>query len=151
MFAFRALLARDQAQLHAWYAMSEWPQADDAPAACLAMVEEWGSPFDLGLVVQYADQDVGASWLRLLPPEAGLAFVDSFTPQLRMALLPSFRGQGLGRRVLDALLHRAANHGYRQVSLAVHPDSPALRFYQQQGFRTVGLRHYHHVMVMALA
>ena len=91
------------------------------------------------------------SWLRLLPESIGLAFVDIFTPQLRMALLPDFRGQGLGRSLLDALLRHAATQGYSQVSLAVHPDSPALRFYQQQGFRTVGLRQFHHVMVTSLA
>lgn len=151
MFAFRPLLPVDQPGLHTWWTLSTWPHPDAGPPACTALVDDWGSPFDLGLVAQKAGRDVGAGWLRLLPESIGLAFVDIFTPQLRMALLPDVRGKGLGRQLLNTLLHRAANQGYSQVSLAVHPDSPALRFYQQQGFRTVGLRQHHHVMVATLA
>lgn len=151
MFVFRPLLPADQPQLETWSTLSRWPRPDGIASEAPDLVADWGSPFDLGLVAQRHGRDVGAGWLRLLPEEVGLAFVDVFTPQLRMVVQEDYRGQGLGRRLLDAVLHRAACHGYSQVSLAVHPDSPALRFYQQQGFRTVGLRQYHHVMVTALA
>lgn len=116
----------------------------------MASCDDWGSPFDLGLVARLASQDVGACWLRLLPEDVGLGYVDIFTPQLGMALEPGFRQRGYGRQMLSALLHQAACRGYAQVSLSVHPDNPALRFYQKAGFNTVTLRQYCHVMVTKL-
>ena len=150
MLVFRPILPVDQPHLPTWWSMSQWPEASAGLAVCTALLDNWGSPFDLGLVAQCAGRDIGAGWLRLLPESTGLAFVDVFTPQLCMALLPGYRGRGLGRSLLDALRHSAVRQGYAQLSLAVHPDNPACRFYRQQGFRTVGLRQYHHVMLAPL-
>jgi ribosomal protein S18 acetylase RimI-like enzyme len=44
-----------------------------------------------------------------------------------MAVLPSYRGQGVGSRLLAYLLRVAEEH-HRAVSLSVAADNPALRF-----------------------
>lgn len=158
MLSLRPLLDSDHEQLHRWLQLAAWTaptaaQPDMAHHHEPAVVEscsDWGSPFDLGLVARLASRDVGACWLRLLPEDVGLGYVDIFTPQLGMALEPAFRQRGYGRQMLSALLHQAACRGYAQVSLSVHPDNPALRFYQQAGFNTVTLRQYCHVMVTKL-
>ena len=47
-------------------------------------------------------------------------------------------GRGLGEELLSALLDRAREGGFRQVSLSVEGDNPAIRLYEQHGFAEVG-------------
>ena len=54
-----------------------------------------------------------------------------------IALLPDHRGQGLGGRILQALLDEAATTG-KSVSLHVEINSPALRLYERLGFKPKG-------------
>lgn len=80
---------------------------------------------------------VGAAWLRLLTgDERGYGWVDDATPELSMAVMPPWRGQGIGSRLLAALLDAAAER-YDAVSLSVQADNSALRLYQRFGFEVV--------------
>lgn len=54
----------------------------------------------------------------------------------RFALLPQFRGHGLGRLLLGTVLKDAAAHGFSNVYL--HAQTHALGFYQQAGFIAEG-------------
>jgi ribosomal protein S18 acetylase RimI-like enzyme len=63
----------------------------------------------------------------------GYGYVDDDTPELSMAVLPDYRGLGIGRRLLAELLDEAA-HRYRAVSLSVATDNPARRLYERHGF-----------------
>ena len=49
--------------------------------------------------------------------------------------LPEYRGRGIGTQLLTALLRLLRENGYRQVSLSVQKENPALRLYQRTGFR----------------
>jgi ribosomal protein S18 acetylase RimI-like enzyme len=53
-----------------------------------------------------------------------------------IALLPEYRGAGIGRELLEDLLAEAAGTG-RQVALHVDKFNPALRLYQRLGFRII--------------
>ncbi|CAI8936205.1 GNAT family N-acetyltransferase [Pseudomonas donghuensis] len=53
-----------------------------------------------------------------------------------IALLPPYRGQGLGTRLLTDLLQRADDHGLA-VELSVEPYNPALRLYARFGFQVI--------------
>ena len=58
-----------------------------------------------------------------------------------IAVAPSARGQGLGDRLLTALLEEAARRGQRTVSLEVRADNvPAQRLYDRHGFTRSGVR-----------
>jgi ribosomal protein S18 acetylase RimI-like enzyme len=92
---------------------------------------DWGKQGDVGVVGELDGRAIGACWLRLLPPGIGLASVDERTPQLGIAVLPEFQGKGFGRELLTAALRAAKNHGYRQVSLTVHPQNPAVDLYER--------------------
>ena len=59
--------------------------------------------------------------------------MDEQTPELSIAVLPQFRGQGLGTRLLEALTEAARGH-YRAVSLSVSRGNPAERLYRRAGF-----------------
>ncbi len=83
-------------------------------------------------------QSVGAAWLRLLVGEnKGYGYVDDDTPELSIAVLPEYRGQGVGTQLLIHLL--ASDCGQSSISLSVSLDNPALRLYERFGFEVVSL------------
>jgi ribosomal protein S18 acetylase RimI-like enzyme len=110
--------------------------------------EEWGREGDVGVVAQIDGVDAGACWMRLLPEGVGLAYVDTRTPQLGIALEPAFQHKGFGRPMMLAALDAARQVGYEQVSLTVHPENPAIAMYESCGFRKVALRGTYHLMVV---
>ncbi|MCM1320219.1 MAG: GNAT family N-acetyltransferase [Muribaculaceae bacterium] len=58
-----------------------------------------------------------------------------------VAVLPRFRGAGVGRRLIDAMSHRAAQQGHTRVGLLVDFENPrAEKLYETLGFRHVGER-----------
>ncbi len=122
---------------HAYYA--RWGTEADVPLE--RYVEGWGRPGDAALVAIDEFRPVGAAWYRLFTrEEPGYGFVDDTTPELTIAIVPSRRGKGLGRELLQALLDEAGRSGYTRVSLSVEPDNPALRLYEQHGFARAGER-----------
>jgi hypothetical protein len=54
----------------------------------------------------------------------------------RMAVLPGWRGRGVGAALLDALLQQGRQRGWREVALAAHAD--AMPFYLRHGFAPIG-------------
>jgi ribosomal protein S18 acetylase RimI-like enzyme len=101
-------------------------------------VDNWGRPGDLALIAHETGNRVGAAWLRVFSPEEpGYGFVDDTTPELSIAVVPSRRRHGLGHDLLDGLLAAARSAGYETVSLSVEADSPAVAFYERNGFERV--------------
>jgi ribosomal protein S18 acetylase RimI-like enzyme len=101
-------------------------------------VDNWGRAGDLALVAAEGPNRVGAAWIRRFTAGApGYAFVDEETPELTIAVVPSRRRHGVGQELLDALLEKARAEGYRAVSLSVEQGSPAVGFYERNGFQRV--------------
>lgn len=67
---------------------------------------------------------------RLLPSQPGTAKIG------RMAVLPSQRGSGVGRQVLDALMAVAAARG--DASVLLHAQASAAPFYLRAGYVVEG-------------
>lgn len=101
-------------------------------------VRGWGAPGDLGVVGEYgSERPGGAAWLRLLTGDnAGYGYVDDKTPELSIAVVPEFRGTGLGTALLRRLLDDAAGE-YDAVCLSVRRSNPAYRLYERLGFTGV--------------
>jgi RimJ/RimL family protein N-acetyltransferase len=60
---------------------------------------------------------------------------------LGMGLLPPFRGQGHGRRLVEASLHASKLAGFSRVELTVHADNPrAIALYERVGFVREGIK-----------
>ena len=154
----RPLVASDQVRLWEWLHVALWdpPPAPLRPREVLdhpavrIYAEHWGKPGDVGVVACVGDADAGACWMRLLPKDVGLAYVDERTPQLGIALMPPFQHKGFGAPLMTAALRAAHEHGYRQVSLTVHPQNPAIRLYERCGFVTHGVRNTYQLMIAAL-
>jgi GNAT superfamily N-acetyltransferase len=110
----------------------------DADIPLTRYVDNWGRPGDVALIAHETGNRVGAAWFRLFPAdEAGYGFVDEQTPELSISVVPSRRRHGVGQELLDALLEKAREEGYAAVALSVEKDSPAVAFYQRNGFEPV--------------
>ncbi len=60
---------------------------------------------------------------------------------LGMGLLPPFRGQGYGKRLIETALQAAFSTGFSRVELAVHDDNArAIALYERVGFVREGVK-----------
>jgi ribosomal protein S18 acetylase RimI-like enzyme len=123
---------------HAYYWRERSPR-DPMEGSVQRYVMNFGRPGDAAVIAYDDTGNVGAAWYRLFKEkEPGYGFVDELTPELSIAVVPSRRGKGHGDELLEGLLAQARKEGFRQVSLSVEPDNPALRLYERHGFRKVG-------------
>ncbi|MEP7270278.1 MAG: GNAT family N-acetyltransferase [Acidobacteriota bacterium] len=97
-------------------------------------VESWGRQGDEGFLAVDKSTPVGAVWTRVFAGEnAGYGFVDMATPELSIAVLPEYRGLGIGTELLRLILGSIANR-HRRISLSVSATNPAVSLYQRFGF-----------------
>jgi ribosomal protein S18 acetylase RimI-like enzyme len=123
---------------HAYYWRERAPR-DPMEGSVQRYVMNFGRPGDAAVIAYDDTGNVGAAWYRLFKEdEPGYGFVDELTPELSIAVVPSRRGKGHGDELLEGLLAQARREGFKQVSLSVEPDNPALRLYERHGFRKVG-------------
>jgi len=78
-------------------------------------------------IVSAGSEDIGRLYVWRGPGE--LRIID-------IALLPAWRGRGMGGQLIRALLDEGAAAGLR-VSIHVEQHNPALRLYQRLGFKPV--------------
>jgi GNAT superfamily N-acetyltransferase len=113
--------------------------------------ENWGRPGDLALIAMEGGHPIGAAWLRRFSSASpGYGFVDDETPELTIAVVPSRRRHGVGQELLDALTEQARAGGHQAVSLSVEHGSPAVAFYERNGFAQVGDEHSAFTMLKRL-
>ena len=101
-------------------------------------VQSWGSGGDCSFfaINANANQSIGAIWLRLLVGEnKGYGYVDDNTPEMSIAILPEYRGQGIGTQLLTHLF--TLDCGKSSVSLSVSANNLAIRLYERFGFKVV--------------
>ena len=111
--------------------------AEDAERPVYRYVQNWGRTGDYGVVAMDGPHSYGAAWYRLFTArEPGFGFVDEETPELTLAVVPSRRGKGAGKELLDALLAHARDSGYHAISLSAAPEQAP--FYERFGFETAG-------------
>ncbi|HIK14068.1 MAG TPA: GNAT family N-acetyltransferase [Leptolyngbyaceae cyanobacterium M33_DOE_097] len=94
----------------------------------------WGRAGDMGFVAVCEQQPIGAAWLRLWKgQERGFGYIADEIPELAIAVLPEYYGNGIGSNLLLQLIE-AASKSYPAISLNVRDDNPAVRLYQRVGF-----------------
>lgn len=85
----------------------------------------------LRVVRDPGDAILGFSLYRTVMDEAEL---------LLLAVPPKWRGQGIGRMLLDDFLAAARDYGASRVHLEVREGNPAMRMYRAAGFAIAGRR-----------
>lgn len=102
-------------------------------------VEDWGHNTDRGFIAiePLSQQPVGAAWIRLLVgKDKTISYIDDYTPELAIAVLPEYIGKGVGTQLLTHLLE-ATKEVFPAVVLSVRSTNPAKRLYERMGFVVV--------------
>jgi GNAT superfamily N-acetyltransferase len=127
-----------------------WRLSEDAERPVYRYVRNWGRIGDAGVVAMDGPNAYGAAWYRLFTvDEPGFGFVDEKTPELTIAVVPSRRGKGAGKELLDALLDRARADGFQTISLST--DERQVPWYEGFGFETVAQSPHAVTMVKRLS
>jgi len=119
------------------------PEGVDSPARnvindpeIFIYIKNFGTqPGDFGVVAEQNGQVVGAAWTRIIP---AYGHIDNETPELAISILPGFRDYGIGTKLMKKLFEVLQQNGYKQTSLSVQKDNPAVRFYQRLGYKMSG-------------
>ena len=98
-------------------------------------IENFGKAHDYGVLAEVSGQAVGAAWTRIIP---AYGHIDEETPELAISVLPAYRNRGIGRALMQALFAGLAERGYKQTSLAVQKENPAVNFYLRLGYEIIG-------------
>lgn len=95
---------------------------------------DWGREGDIGYIALEDLIPIGAVWLRLWSgKDRGFGYVNDEIPELAIAVVPDFRGQGVGTELLKQILD-AAKTKYQAISLSVRANNPVLGLYERTGF-----------------
>lgn len=94
----------------------------------------WGRVGDLGCIAEQDTFPLGMAWLRLWQGEdKGYGYISDCIPELAIAVLPDYRGQGIGSHLLGQIFVMAQDR-FEAVSLSVRADNPVVRLYERSGF-----------------
>ena len=123
----------------AWQAPEPDVEQAQTESAIRCHVERWGRPGDIGFAA-FAGNDVfaGAAWVREFKINETYGAVKDGVPVLAIGILPKFRGEGLGTRLLREVMAMAKDQGATEMSLSVEREnSVALRLYERLGFSVI--------------
>ena len=89
---------------------------------------------DIGVYAFVDNKVAGGAWVRMLLN--GFGHVDTKTPELAFAVLPEYRNQGIGTKIMEQLMKEVVK-SYPQISLSVRENNPAIHLYERLGFTKV--------------
>ncbi|WIM37650.1 GNAT family N-acetyltransferase [Paenibacillus sp. PK4536] len=148
-WSIRAVTADDQNFLWETLYLSLYVREGEAPfdreviyePHLAKYVEDWGQAGDVGYIaINDQQQPIGAVTARVLPADnQGYGYIDEVTPELGLAVLDEYRGQGVGTALMQALLTELRQQQIAQVSLSVDPSNPVVRLYERLGFEKVAV------------
>lgn len=96
----------------------------------------WGRSGDVAVIAEIEGEPVGAAWFRLYDADhPGYGFVATEIPEISIGVEAEWRGRGVGRALLTALVAMARTNGHGALSLSVDArNAPALGLYRSIGF-----------------
>lgn len=111
--------------------------------------EDFGKPDDFGLIATHENQAIGAVWARILDVK-GFGHIHNKTPEFAISILPQYRGNKIGTRLMHCMIELLRSNGYEKASLAVQKDNYAVKMYLDVGFKHVKELDEEYLMVIDL-
>ena len=97
----------------------------------------WQRPGDFGFIAEQNGEIIGAAWgRRFSAEELRFPYGGEETPKVSISVKPDARGQGVGEKLMRALIGEAAR-GRLGLCLSVRTENPARRLYERLGFRDI--------------
>src|SRR5215470_16292980 len=136
----RAAVQDDLEVLWDFLAMAAYePHAEAAKAvpSVAKYLVGWRGPGDFGFIAERNGEIIGGAWARRFSAEQLKSpYGDEETPKVSIGVTPKARGQGVGEKLMRALIGEAARRGL-DLCLSVRSDNPARRLYERVGFRDI--------------
>ncbi|SDX44722.1 GNAT family N-acetyltransferase [Eubacterium barkeri] len=111
-------------------------------------VDEFGTKKDDHcLVAEIDNKIVGAAWVRCIK---AFGHISETIPEFAISVYPQFRGKGLGKSLMEAMLKLLKSKGYTLTSLAVQKDNYAVNMYKQVGFEIIDENNEEYIMTCQL-
>ncbi|MGF7143843.1 ribosomal protein S18 acetylase RimI-like enzyme [Anaerotaenia torta] len=111
-------------------------------------IENYGNEKDCGIFAEVDGKAVGAAWTRIVP---AYGHVDDDTPELVISVLPEYRNQGIGSKLMEKLFELLSQRGYKQTSLSVQKENIAVNFYRRLGYEIIKEKSEEYIMLKILA
>ena len=104
------------------------------------------------LALDGSGRPIGAAWLRCFTADdPGYGFVADDVPELSIGVVDGWRGRGVGRALLRAVVRSAVEQGAQRISLSVERANRARELYLDEGFVVVEEGRDADTMVLDLA
>jgi GNAT superfamily N-acetyltransferase len=138
----RAITPEDADAALPFVIMAAFPPGKE-PAGALEMphvrrwLDGWGE--ELGVVWEENGRVVAAAWARVVDPVLARDDKGDALPEAIISVVEDRRGAGIGRRLMEGLMHRAHVAGHAGLVVTVSERNPvAVRLYERVGFQHVG-------------
>lgn len=117
-----------------------------------AYIKDFGQRKDDYCLVADSDgQIIGAVWVRIISGDMkGYGYIDDYTPEFAISLYKEYRNQGIGTRLMNAMIGYLQEIGYEKTSLSVQKENFAVRLYKKVGFEIVDENEDDYLMVLKL-
>lgn len=107
----------------------------DDPKLAEAIDGFGSSEGDVAFVAERQGRVVGACWTRTTDIYGN---IDEHTPAFSISIDEGYRGEGIGGRLMNAVMGELVSQGFKRCSLGVQKTNPALDLYQRLGFQIIG-------------
>ena len=117
-----------------------------------AYIKDFGSKEDdYCLVADWDGEIIGGVWVRIISGEIkGYGYIDDETPEFAISLFKEHRNQGIGSRLMSAMIEYLRKSGYKQTSLNVKKENYAVRLYKKMGFEVIAEDKEDYLMLLNL-
>lgn len=111
-------------------------------------IADFGKYYDDYCLVAEADgKAAGAVWVRT---QDQYGHLDDATPSFSISLYPEYRGLGMGKSLMLAMIEYLKEREYKRASLSVQKDNYALKLYKSVGFEIIGENEEEYIMIHPL-
>jgi len=113
-------------------------------------IENFGNKKDDHCLIAESEGTImGGVWIRLLnKPIRGYGNIDNETPEFAISLFPPYRNQGIGTKLMQAMISYMKEKGYTRTSLSVNKNNYAFRMYLKLGFEIIKEQEEDYLMIL---